>query len=156
MDLEDGPFETSQNDIPQVMKTQTENEPPKCAFRVTTGKILKFIVWDRRIEWPHQSKGNYRAPSSKKHSELKGLEVASRISTGSYQSCDEEVTVFKWNQQCQEALESIKMYITKRCSGQFHQRKASSALHHYPRLIIGILLAQENTEDKENALYYLS
>ncbi|XP_059288148.1 uncharacterized protein LOC132041451 [Lycium ferocissimum] len=64
---------------------------------------------------------------------------------------------FEWDQACANAFESIKSYLTK-------PPVLAAPVHGKPLILyisaqersVGALLAQENSEGKENALYYLS
>lgn len=64
---------------------------------------------------------------------------------------------FEWEKECQRAFKSIKVYLTK-------PPILSSPIKGKPLMLyitalkssLGALLAQENKEGKENALYYLS
>lgn len=64
---------------------------------------------------------------------------------------------FEWDEDCQQAFESIKTYLTK-------PPVLSSSMKGKPLVLyitalessLGALLAQENWDGKENALYYLT
>ena len=73
------------------------------------------------------------------------------------QSSHEERCSFIWDQTCSEAFKSIKLYLAK-------PPVLAAPIPGKPLILyiaaqersVGALLAQENSEGKENALYYIS
>ncbi|XP_060200582.1 uncharacterized protein LOC132628835 [Lycium barbarum] len=152
----------------RLRQYQLKMNPLKCAFGVSSGKFLGFIVRQRGIEID-QAKVDaiLKMPEPKDIYELKSLQgklaYLRRFISNLAGRCQpfsrlmKKDIPFEWDQACVNAFESIKSYLMKPLvlvapvNGKplilyiaAHERSA------------GALLAQENDEKKENALYYLS
>ncbi|KAI3472363.1 hypothetical protein Pfo_031104 [Paulownia fortunei] len=118
----------------------------KCAFGVKSGKFLGFIVCHRGIEI-EQAKLAYlqRFISN----------LAGRCQP--FSQLMKKGIPFEWNKSCRNAFESIKTYLIKR-------PVLVAPVPGRPLILyiaaqecsVGTLLAQENNDGKESALYYLS
>lgn len=142
--------------------------PLKCAFGVTSGKFLGFIVRHRGIEID-QAKIDaiLKMPEPKNIHELKSLQgklaYLRRFISNLSGRCQpfsrlmKKDVPFEWDQTCANGFENIKSYLMK-------PPVLLAPIPGKPLILyiaaqersIGALLAQENNEGKENALYYLS
>ncbi|XP_060186424.1 uncharacterized protein LOC132615840 [Lycium barbarum] len=142
--------------------------PLKCAFGVTSGKFLGFIVRHRGIEID-QSKVDaiLKMPEPRNIHELKSLQgklvyirrfisnLAGRCKP--FSRLMKKSAPFKWDEACTNAFENIKSYLMK-------PPVLVAPVPGKPLILyisaqersVGALLAQENSEGKENSLYYLS
>ncbi|KAL0448150.1 UNVERIFIED_CONTAM: Polyprotein P3 [Sesamum latifolium] len=151
-----------------LRRYQQKMNPSKCAFGVTSGKFLGFIVrqWGIEIE---QAKIDaiLRMPEPRNIHELKSLQgklaylrrfisnLAGRCQPFSHLM--KKDVPFEWDEACDKAFKSIKFYLMK-------PPVLVAPVHGRPLILyvaaqersVGILLAQKNDEGKENALYYLS
>ncbi|XP_028062797.1 uncharacterized protein LOC114266101 [Camellia sinensis] len=142
--------------------------PLKCAFGVSSGKFLGFVVQNKGIEIdPTKIKAIAEMPPPRNLRELKGLQgrlayirrfisnLAGRCMP--FSRLMKKGVPFEWDQQCQNAFNSIKEYLLK-------PPVLMSPIKGKPLLLyitaldgsLGALLAQHNEHRKENALYYLS
>ncbi|KAL0340427.1 UNVERIFIED_CONTAM: hypothetical protein Sradi_4559500, partial [Sesamum radiatum] len=142
--------------------------PSKCAFGVTSGKFLGFIVRQRGIEI-EQAKIDaiLRMPEPRNIHELKSLQgklaYLRRFISNLAGRCQpfsrlmKKDVPFQWDEACDKAFKSIKSYLMK-------PPVLVAPVPGRPLILyvaaqersVGILLAQKNDEGKENALYYLS
>ncbi|KAL0539564.1 hypothetical protein IC582_023780 [Cucumis melo] len=152
----------------RIRKYQLRMNPLKCAFGVTSGKFLGFIVRHRGIEVDHSKiDAIQKMPSSKNLHELRRLQgrltyirrfisnLAGRCQP--FQRLMRKDAVFDWDQSCQNAFDSIKKYLLN--PPVLSAPAAGKPLILYiaaQETSLGALLAQENYKDKECALYYLS
>ncbi|KAK4386124.1 Transposon Tf2-12 polyprotein [Sesamum angolense] len=152
----------------RLRRYQLKMNPSKCAFGVTSGKFLGFIVRQRGIEI-EQAKIDaiLRMPEPRNIHELKSLQgklayLRRFISnlTGRCQPFSrlmKKDVPFQWDEACDKAFKSIKSYLMKPpvlvalVPGRPLILYVAAQEH-----FVGILLAQKNDERKENALYYLS
>nr|XP_027075937.1 uncharacterized protein LOC113699791 [Coffea arabica] len=152
----------------QLRRYQLKINPLKCAFGVTSEKFLGFVVRHRGIEID-QAKIDaiLRMSESRDIHELKSLQgrlayLRRFISnlTGRCQPFSrlmKKNVPFQWDEACSNAFNSIKSYLMK-------APVLTAPIHGKPLLLyiaaqersVGVLLAQENNEGKEVALYYLS
>ncbi|GKV49781.1 hypothetical protein SLEP1_g56513 [Rubroshorea leprosula] len=152
----------------RLRKYQLKMNPLKCAFGVSSGKFLGFIVRHRGIEID-QSKieAIVNMPPPKNLRELKSLQgklayirrfisnLAGRCHP--FSKLMKKDAPFVWDEACQNAFESIKEYL-------LHPPVLVAPVLGRPLILyiaaqeysLGALLAQVNEEGKENALYYLS
>ncbi|KAL0439607.1 UNVERIFIED_CONTAM: Transposon Tf2-12 polyprotein [Sesamum latifolium] len=152
----------------RLRRYQLKMNPSKCAFGVTSGKFLGFIVRQRGIEI-EQAKidAMLRMPELQNIHELNSLQgklaylqrfisnLASRCQP--FSRLMKKDVPFEWDEACDKAFKSIKSYLMK-------PPVLVAPVHGCPLILyvaaqehsIGILLAQKNDEGKENALYYLS
>ena len=97
--------------------------PLKCAFDVTSGKFLGFIIWHRGIEIDQaEIKAIQEMPAPKNLKEIQGLQghlayIRRFISnlTGCchpFHHLMKKGAQFKWDQSCQKAFDIIKKYLT--------------------------------------------
>ncbi|KAL0405375.1 UNVERIFIED_CONTAM: Ribonuclease HI [Sesamum latifolium] len=142
--------------------------PSKCAFGVTSGKFLGFIVrqWGIEIE---QAKIDaiLKMPEPRNIHELKSLQgklaYLRRFISNLAGRCQpfsrlmKKEVPFEWDEACDKAFKSIKTYLMKPpiLVAPVQGRPLILYVAAQERSV-GILLAQKNNEGKENALYYLS
>ncbi|KAI5316794.1 hypothetical protein L3X38_036501 [Prunus dulcis] len=152
----------------RLRKHQLKMNPLKCAFGVTSGKFLGFVVRHRGIEIdPSKIKAIREMPPPRNLKELRGLQgrlayIRRFISNLSgrcqpFSRLMRKDVLFVWDQACQNALESIKQYL-------LNPPVLMAPIKGKPLILyiaalersLGALLAQHNDDGKENALYYLS
>ncbi|KAK4409603.1 Transposon Tf2-12 polyprotein [Sesamum angolense] len=152
----------------RLRRYQLKMNPSKCAFGVTSGKFLGFIVRQRGIEI-EQAKIDaiLRMPEPRNIHELKSLQgklaylwrfisnLAGRCQPFSHLM--KKDVPFQWDEACDKAFKSIKSYLMKPpvLVAPVPGRPLILYIAAQERSV-GILLAQKNDEGKENALYYLS
>ncbi|KAI0519707.1 hypothetical protein KFK09_007166 [Dendrobium nobile] len=142
--------------------------PLKCAFGVTSGKFLGFVVRHRGIEIdPAKIEAILNMPPPKSLTQLRSLQgklayIRRFISNLSgrcqpFSVLAKKNAKFIWDEKCQSAFENIKQYLT-------NPPVLAAPIPGRPLILytaaldesLGALLAQVNDEGKENALYYLS
>ncbi|KAL4031315.1 hypothetical protein IC575_009591 [Cucumis melo] len=154
--------------LDRLRKYQLRMNPLKCAFGVTSGKFLGFIVRHRGIEVDHSKIDVIqKMPSPTNLHELRRLQgrlayirrfisnLAGRCQP--FQRLMRKDAVFDWDQSCQNPFDSIKKYL-------LNPLVLSAPAVGKPLILyiaaqetsLGALLAQENDKGKECALYYLS
>ena len=152
----------------RLRKNQLKMNPLKCAFGVTSGKFLGFVVRHRGIEIdPTKIKSIIEMPAPRKLRELRSLQgklayIRRFISNLSgrcqpFSRLMKKDVPFVWDQACQNAFESIKEYLSKP-PVLMAPIKGKPLILYIAALerSLGAMLAQNNDEGKENALYYLS
>jgi len=98
--------------------------PLKCAFGVTSGKFLGFVVPKKGIEIdPDKVKAIIQTPPPRNLRVLRGLQgrlaYIRRFITNLSGRCQPFIRLLKkdmsfiWDQTCQNTFESIKQYLTK-------------------------------------------
>jgi hypothetical protein len=146
---------------------QLKMNPLKCAFGVKSGVFLGFIVHHRGIEIePKKIKAIFKMPPQIV-SELKSMQghlsyIRRFISnpsghTQSFMELMRKGVSFHWDEQCQNALDSLKRYL-------LNPLVLAAPVKCCPLIVyiatqptsIGALLALHNGEGKEVACYYLS
>ncbi|KAG9442391.1 hypothetical protein H6P81_018245 [Aristolochia fimbriata] len=152
----------------RLRRFQLKMNPLKCAFGVTLGKFLGFIVHHRGIEID-QSKIDaiQKMPEPRNVSELKSfqghLAYIRRFISNLAGRCQpfsrllKKETPFEWNESCRNAFNNIKAYLTK-------PLVLVAPIVGRPLLLyiaaqkgsVGALLAQCDEDNKERSLYYLS
>ncbi|KAG9450365.1 hypothetical protein H6P81_010330 [Aristolochia fimbriata] len=152
----------------RLRRFQLKMNPLKCAFGVTSGKFLGFIVHHRGIEID-QSKIDaiQKMPAPRNVSELKRfqghLAYIRRFISNLVGRCQpfsrllKKETPFEWDESCQNAFNNIKAYLTK-------PPVLVAPIVGRPLLLyiaaqegsVGALLAQCDDDNKERSLYYLS
>ena len=140
----------------------------KCTFGVTTGKLLGFLVSDRRIDVdPSKIKAILDMSPPKSEKEIRGflgwLQYISRFIaklTSTYEP------IFKllwknephtWNKECQKAFETIKKYLLN--PPILIPPEPRKPLLLYLLIIedvMGSILAQEDDGKNKRGVYYLS
>ena len=139
----------------------------KCAFGVTSGKLLGYVISSRGIEIdPTKIKAILSMPPSKTEKQIRGfigpLQYISRFISKLTTVCEPIFKKLKknaptlWDEECQTAFDKIKEYLAN------PPVSAPALLGILLRLYLtvsketmGAMLAQE-VEGKENAIYYLS
>ncbi|PKU85203.1 putative mitochondrial protein [Dendrobium catenatum] len=142
--------------------------PLKCAFGVTSGKFLGFVVRHQGIEIdPAKIEAILDMPSPKSLTQLRSLQgrlaYIRRFISNLFGKCQpffvltKKDTKFVWDEKCQNAFDNIKQYLS-------NPPVLAAPFPGKPLILytasldesLGALLAQVNKEGKENALYYLS
>ena len=132
------------------------------------GKLLGFLVSDRGIEVdPFKIKAILETPPPKNEKQIKGflsqLQCISRFITKLNSTWEPIFKLLRkneshtWNDECQEAFQLIKEYL-------LHPPILVPPIHGKPLLLclsiigdaIGNMLAQEDDDKNERAVYYLS
>uniref|UniRef100_A0A2N9J4N8 Uncharacterized protein n=1 Tax=Fagus sylvatica TaxID=28930 RepID=A0A2N9J4N8_FAGSY len=152
----------------RLRKYQLKMNPLKCAFGVTSGKFLGFIIRHRGIE-VDQSKIDaiQRMPEPKNLRELRSLQghlaYIRRFISNLAGRCQpfsrlmKKDTNFEWDEACKNAFESIKKYLLNPpVLGVPIPGKPLILYIAAQEQSLGALLAQKNEVEKEKALYYLS
>nr|XP_027068875.1 uncharacterized protein LOC113694208 [Coffea arabica] len=152
----------------RLRRYQLKMNPLKCAFGVTSGKFLGFIVHQRGIEVDRSKiDAIVNMPEPRNIHELKSLQgklaYIRRFISNLAGRCQpfsrlmKKGVPFEWDESCRNAFTSIKMYL-------MNPPVLAAPIPGKPLILyisaqersVGALLAQENDEGKENALYYLS
>ena len=152
----------------RLRRYQLKMNPLKCAFGVSSGKFLGFIVRHRGIEID-QSKIDaiMKMPEPRNLHELKSLQgrlaYIRRFISNLAGRCQpfnrlmKKDVPFVWDEACSNAFKSIKTYLLR-------PPVLKAPIPGQPLILyiaaqkrsLGALLAQENDEGKETSLYYLS
>ncbi|XP_034197970.1 uncharacterized protein LOC117613470 [Prunus dulcis] len=152
----------------RLRKYQLKMNPLKCAFGVTSGKFLGFIVKHRGIEVDQTKiKAIRDMPEPRNLHELKSLQgrlaFIRRFISNLAGRCQpfsrlmKKDVPFVWDEACHNAFESIKKYLSSSpLLGAPIPGKQLKLYIAAQERSIGALLAQENELHKEQALYYLS
>ncbi|XP_027174389.1 uncharacterized protein LOC113774008 [Coffea eugenioides] len=150
----------------RLRRYQLKMNPLKCAFGVTSGKFLGFVVRHRSIEID-QAKIDaiLRMPEPRDIHELKSFQgrlaylrrfISNLAGRCQPFSCLMKKDVsFQWAEACSNAFNSIKSYLMK-------APVLAALIHGKPLLLyitaqersVGALLAQENNEGKEKLKHY--
>ncbi|CAM8907777.1 unnamed protein product [Rhodiola kirilowii] len=142
--------------------------PLKCAFGVTSGKFLGFVVTHRGIEIDQTKiKAIQEMPEPKSLKELRGLQgrlayirrfisnLAGRCQPFSHLM--KKDAPFVWDDKCRKAFDSIKKYLsTAPVLGAPIPGKPLILYVAAQEKSLGAMCAQETDERKERPLYYLS
>lgn len=142
--------------------------PLKCAFMVSSGKFLGFVIRHRGIEIdPSKIKAILEMPPPQNLKELRSLQgrlayirrfianFGRRIQPFTRKT--KKDIPFFWDENCQQALDGIKSYLLN--PPVLAAPIPGKELILYTTALdesLGALLEQENENGKENALYYLS
>ncbi|XP_061999282.1 uncharacterized protein LOC133716611 [Rosa rugosa] len=152
----------------RLRKYQLKMNPLKCAFGVSSGKFLGFIVKHRGIEVDQSKiKAIQDMPEPRNLRELKSLQgrlaFIRRFISNLAGRCQpfsrllKKDVPFVWDKACHNAFESIKKYLASPpVLGAPVLGKPLILYIAAQERSLGALLAQENEERKEKALYYLS
>ncbi|KAL0461140.1 UNVERIFIED_CONTAM: Transposon Tf2-12 polyprotein [Sesamum latifolium] len=142
--------------------------PLKCAFGVSSGKFLGFIVRHCGIEVdPAKVDAIQKMPPPRNLKELQSLQgnlaFIRRFISNLAGRCQpfnhlmKKDAPFQWDEGCQNAFESIKRHLLNLpVLGAPTPGKPLILYIAAQERSIGALMAQENEEGKEKALYYLS
>ncbi|XP_071912457.1 uncharacterized protein [Coffea arabica] len=152
----------------RLRRYQLKMNPLKCAFGVASGKFLGFIVHQRGIEVDRSKiDAIVNMPEPRNIHELKSLQgklaYIRRFISNLAGRCQpfsrlmKKGVPFGWDESCRNAFTSIKAYL-------MNPPVLAAPIPGKPLILyisaqersVGALLAQENDEGKENALYYLS
>ncbi|CAM8928328.1 unnamed protein product [Rhodiola kirilowii] len=142
--------------------------PLKCAFGVTSGKFLGFVVTHRGIEIDQTKiKAIQEMPEPKSLKELRGLQgrlayirrfisnLAGRCQPFSHLM--KKDAPFVWDDKCRRGFDSIKKYLsTAPVLGAPTPGKPLILYVAAQEKSLGAMCAQETDERKERPLYYLS
>jgi hypothetical protein len=152
----------------RLRKYQLKMNPLKCAFGVTSGKFLGFIIRHRGIK-VDQSKIDaiQRMPKPKNLRELQSLQghlaYIRRFISNLAGRCQpfsrlmKKDTNFEWDEACKNAFESIKKYLLNPpVLGVPIPGKPLILYIAAQEQSLGAFLVQKNEAEKEKALYYLS
>ncbi|XP_070020638.1 uncharacterized protein [Nicotiana sylvestris] len=146
----------------------TLDESIKCAFGVTPGKFLSFIVRHRGIEID-QAKVDAILKTSEPRDihELKSLQgklaYLRRFTSNLPGRCQpfnhlmKKGVPFKWDQACSNTFESIRTYsmMPPVLAASIPEKLLILCISAQERSV-GVMLAQKNSTGKENSLYYLN
>ncbi|CAM8989514.1 unnamed protein product [Rhodiola kirilowii] len=142
--------------------------PLKCAFGVTSGKFLGFVVTHRGIEIDQTKiKAIQEMPEPKSLKELRGLQgrlaYIRRFISNLAGHCQpfshlmKKDAPFVWDDKCRKAFDSIKKYLsTAPVLGAPTPIKPLILYVAAQEKSLGAMCAQETDERKERPLYYLS
>lgn len=141
--------------------------PLKCAFGVSSGKFLGFVVRHRGIEIdPEKIKAILEMPPPKSLTQLRSFQgrlayLRRFISNLSgrcqpFAALNKKDAKYVWDDSCQAAFDNIRQYLSS-------PPVLAAPIPGRPLILyttaleesLGALLAQTNEEGKENALYYL-
>ncbi|XP_020081405.1 uncharacterized protein LOC109705053 [Ananas comosus] len=161
-------FEDLRTVFTRLKKYNLKMNPLKCAFGVYSGKFLGFIVRHRGIEIdPAKIKAIMELPPPKNLKQLRSFQgrlayirrfisnLSGRIKP--FSKLVKKDAPFIWDDDCQTAFDDIKKYLLS-------PPVLAAPIHGRPLILytaalegsLGALLAQNNEEGKESALYYLS
>ncbi|KAL0367223.1 UNVERIFIED_CONTAM: hypothetical protein Sradi_3612400 [Sesamum radiatum] len=152
----------------RLRRYQLKMNPLKCAFGVTSRKFLRFIVRHKGIEIEKAKiDAILKMPEPRNIHKLKSLQeklaYLRRFISNLVGRCQpfsrimKKGVPFKWDEACHNAFRSIKSYLMK-------PPVLVAPMPGRPLILyiaaqecsIGALLAQENDEGNESAMYYLS
>ncbi|KAK8578866.1 hypothetical protein V6N12_069210 [Hibiscus sabdariffa] len=153
----------------RLRKFQLKLNPAKCTFGVTSGKLLGFIVSEKRIEVdPDKVKAIQDLLPPRTPKEVRGflgrLNYIARFISQLTEKCDPIFRLLKkhnpgeWNEECQEAFDKIKHYLSN--TPILVPPVLDKPLILYLSVSensMGCVLGQhDETGRKERAIYYLS
>src|SRR4051812_1968805 len=160
---------TDLREVFDVMRRhQLKMNPTKSFLGVSTRKFLGFVINSKGISLdPEKVKAIQDMPPPRSLRELRGLQgrlayIRMFIANLSgkcqlFSKLTKKGVTFVWDQQCQEAFDEIKRYLTS--PPVLIAPVAGKAFLMYVRSMdhsLGALLAQHNDEGYEQAIYYLS
>ncbi|CAL2277698.1 unnamed protein product [Prunus armeniaca] len=154
----------------RMRRHQLKMNPKKCAFGVSAGNFLGFLVHQRGIEIDkNKAKAIINAPPPKNKKGVQSLlgqinflrrfiaNSAGKVEPFSSLLKLKDEEKFRWEETHQRAFDAIKEYLAK--PPVLIPPKRGRPLKLYISAAensIGSLLAQDNDEKKEQAVYYLS
>jgi ribonuclease HI len=152
----------------RIKKYKLRLNPNKCTFGVTAGKLLGHMVSSRGIEVdPTKIKAILEMPPPKTEKEIRGflgrLQYISRFIARLTTTCEPIFKLLKkgepkeWTEDCQKAFEAVKEYLSN--PPVLAPPKPGRPLNLYLSVIedaLGSMLAQEDEDKQEHAIYYLS
>ncbi|KAL9347259.1 hypothetical protein Peur_058625 [Populus x canadensis] len=106
----------------RLRKYKLRLNPAKCSFGVKSGKLLGFVVSDKRIEVdPDKVNAIQSMPPPKTEKDMRGflgrLNYIARFISQLTMTCDPIFCLLRkknpgtWNEECEEAFEKIKQYL---------------------------------------------
>lgn len=142
--------------------------PAKCAFRVSTGKFLRFMVTQRGIEFnPNQIKVVMEtfAPSNKKESQclMGSLTTLGRFiaqftnKLRSFFLTLRGARTTGWMSECQQAFEEIKTYLTQ--LPILSSLELCEQLYMYlavSECVVSVVLFHNVKDKEQQPIYYVS
>ena len=152
----------------RLRRYQLKMNPLKCVFGFTYGKFLRFIIRHRGIEVDQSKIAAIRDMSELRNlQELRSLQgclalirwfISNLIGRCQpFNQLMKKNVPFVWNEACHNAFESIKKYLANPpILGAPMAWKPLILYIATQECSLGALIAQENEENKESALYYLS
>jgi hypothetical protein len=154
----------------RMRRHQLKMNPLKCAFGVKAGNFLRFLVHNRGIEIDkNKAKAIMQAKPPTNKKELQRLlgqinflrrfisNVAGRTKAFSPLLKLKSNEEFVWGQEQQQAFKAIKEYlVTPPILTLPKQGKPLKLYISATQESIGSLLAQDNSEGQEQAIFYLS
>ncbi|CAM8886700.1 unnamed protein product [Rhodiola kirilowii] len=152
----------------RLRKCLLKMNPLKCAFGVTSGKFLGFVVTHRGIEIDQTKiKAIQEMPEPKSLKELRRLQgrlaYIRRFISNLVGRCQpfshlmKKDAPFVWDDKCHKAFDSIKKYLsTAPVLGAPTPGKPLILYVAAQEKSLGAMCAQETDERKERPLYYLS
>uniref|UniRef100_A0A2N9GE62 Uncharacterized protein n=1 Tax=Fagus sylvatica TaxID=28930 RepID=A0A2N9GE62_FAGSY len=162
---EDGHLDDLRETFQTLRKYQMKLNPSKCAFGVYSGKFLGFMVSQRGIEAnPDKIKAilEMRPPKNTKEVQRLTGRVAAlnRFMSRSTDKCLPFFKIlkkaFEWNDECQQAFEELKKYLTE--PPLLSPSKRGEELYLYlavsPTAVSSVLIREE--ERRQLPVYYTS
>ncbi|XP_074271002.1 uncharacterized protein LOC141594921 [Silene latifolia] len=152
----------------RLRKCKLKMNPLKCAFGVSSGKFLGFIVRHRGIEIDQSKikaiKDMHEPSTLKDLRSLQGrLAYIHRFISNLARRCHpfshlmKKGAPFEWDESCRKAFDDIKKYLSNPpVLGAPIPGKSIILYISAQEHSMGALCAQENEDGKERALYYLS
>ena len=152
----------------RINKYRLRLNPQKCTFGVTAGKLLGFLMSDRRIEVdPSKIKAILEMPPPRSEKEIRGflgrLQYISQFIVKLTSTCEPIFKLLRknephtWNDECQKVFELIKEFLLH--PPILVPPQHGKPLHLYLSIIrdaVGSMLAQEDDDMNERFIYYLS
>jgi hypothetical protein len=142
--------------------------PKKCAFGVTSGKLLGYIISAKGIEVdPAKVQAILEMPPPKNIRQMRGLQgrlqsirrFISQLADKSqpFTKTLHKGVTYQWNKECDDGFTQIKQYLA-------NPPILMPPIHGKPLILyisatdtsLGILLAQEDQQKRERAIYYIS
>ncbi|KAE8735344.1 No pollen germination related 2 [Hibiscus syriacus] len=153
----------------RLRKYQLKLNPAKCTFGVTSGKLLGFVVSKKGIEIdPDKVKAIQDLPPPNTKKEVRGflgrLNYISRFISQLTDKCDPMFKLLRknnpevWNEECQEALDIIKKYLSNApiLVSPMPDRPLILYLTVFENSMGCVLGQHDESGRKEKAIYYLS
>lgn len=152
----------------RLEKFKVRLNPKKCAFGVTSAKLLGYIVSTKGIEVdPAKVQTIMEMPPPKNISTLRSLQgrlqSIKRFISQLADRCHpfnhllHKNVPFKWDEQCESTFNQIKHYLmTPPILVPPSEDKPLLLYIATTDISLGALLAQEDKEGKEQAIYYIS
>ena len=154
--------------LDRMEKFQLRLNPKKCAFGVTSGKLLGYIISAKGIEVdPKKVQAIMDMPPPKNISQLRSLQGHLQSIRRFISQLADKAQPFNrnlhkgfthiWNEECQHSLDEIKRYLAK--APVLMPPIPGKPLILYISATVaslGALLTQSDETGKEHAIYYIS